>query len=86
MPTFSSTVVIANPYPTFQWQTNNVNVDGATSTNLTLTNVQYAALNGATVSMIASNAAGMVTNSATLTVIVRAGHQPATDQHYGQCG
>ena len=27
--TFSTTVVIANPYPTFQWQTNSVNVDGA---------------------------------------------------------
>ena len=66
---FGATVVIANPYPTFQWQTNGVNVGGATSTNLTLSNVQYAALNGATVSIIASNAAGIVTNSATLTII-----------------
>ena len=68
--TFSTTVVIANPYPTFQWQTNSVNVDGATNTSVTLTNVQYAALNGATVSVIASNRACMTTNSATLTVIV----------------
>ena len=68
--TFSTTVELANPYPTFQWQTNGVNVDGATNTSLTLTNVQYSVLNGATVSVIASNAACMTTNSATLTVIV----------------
>jgi len=67
---FSASVVIANPYPTFQWQTNGVNVGGATNTSLTLANVQYAALNGATVSLIASNAAAMVTNSATLTILV----------------
>ena len=69
--TFSSMVVIANPYPTFQWQTNDVDVGGATSTNLTLSSVQYAALNNAKVSIIASNAACLVTNSATLTIIVR---------------
>jgi autotransporter-associated beta strand protein len=68
--TFSGTVVLANPQPTLQWQTNYVNVSGATSTNLTLNNVQYAALNNATVSLIASNAAGLVTNNATLTVII----------------
>jgi autotransporter-associated beta strand protein len=68
--TFSANVVIANPQPTFQWQTNGVDVAGATSTSLTLTNVQYD-LNGTTVSLIASNAAAMVTNNATLTVIVR---------------
>ncbi|HKW30835.1 MAG TPA: pectinesterase family protein [Verrucomicrobiae bacterium] len=67
---FSTTVVIANPYPTFQWQTNNVNVAGATNTSLTLTNVQYADLNGATVSVIASNRACLTTNSATLTILV----------------
>jgi autotransporter-associated beta strand protein len=67
--TFSATVVAANPYPTFQWQTNGVNVAGATSTNLTLNNVQYSALNGASVCIIASNAAGSVTNCATLTII-----------------
>ncbi len=68
--TFSTTVTIANPYPTFQWQTNGVDVDGATNTSLTLTNVQYAALNVATVSVIASNRACMTTNSATLTILV----------------
>jgi autotransporter-associated beta strand protein len=68
--TFSTTVELANPYPTLQWQTNYVNVPGATNTSLTLTNVQYSALNGATVSVIASNAACIVTNSATLTIIV----------------
>ena len=68
--TFGTTVEIANPYPTLQWLTNNVPVDGATGTSLTLTNVQYAALNGATISVVASNAACVVTNSATLTVIV----------------
>ena len=67
---FSTTVVIANPPPTFQWQTNGVDVAGATNTSLTLTNVQYAALNGATVSVIASNAACITTNSATLTILV----------------
>jgi len=68
--TFSTFVEIANPPPTFQWQTNDVDVAGATTTSLTLNNVQYAALNGAKVSVIASNAACLTTNSATLTVIV----------------
>ena len=68
--TFDATVIIANPAPTFQWQTNGVDVPGATTTSLTLNNVQYGALNGATVSLIASNVAGSVTNHATLTVIV----------------
>lgn len=66
---FSASVVIANPAPTFQWQTNGVDVDGATTANLVLNDVQYS-LNGTTVSLIASNAAALVTNSATLTVIV----------------
>jgi autotransporter-associated beta strand protein len=68
--TFSTTVTLANPQPTLQWQTNGVDVGGATNTSLTLTNVQYAAFNNATVSVIASNAACVDTNSATLTVIV----------------
>jgi autotransporter-associated beta strand protein len=68
--TFSTAVIIANPQPTLQWQTNGVDVVGATTTSLTLSNVQYAVLNGATVSVIASNAAGIVTNNATLTVII----------------
>jgi autotransporter-associated beta strand protein len=68
--TFSASVVIANPYPSFQWQTNGVDVVGATNLSLTLANVQYADLNGATVSLIASNAADTITNSATLTILV----------------
>jgi len=68
--TFSGMVVLANPQPTLQWQTNNVNVGGATGTSLTLSNVQYNVLNNANISLIASNAACIDTNNATLTVIV----------------
>jgi autotransporter-associated beta strand protein len=68
--TFSVNIILANPYPTLQWQTNGVNVNGATNLSLTLYNVQYNALNNATVSLIASNAACIITNNATLTVIV----------------
>ena len=67
--TFNTTVVIANPAAAFQWQTNGVNVGGATSSALTLASVSYG-LNGTVVSVIATNIAGMITNSATLTVIV----------------
>ena len=67
--TFNATVVIANPPPIFQWQTNGVNVNGATALSLTLNNVQFS-LNNATISLIASNAAAMVTNNSTLTVLV----------------
>jgi pectin methylesterase-like acyl-CoA thioesterase len=66
--TFSASV-FGNPPPALQWQTNGVSVPGATASTLTLNNVQYV-LNGSTVSLIASNVAGIVTNSATLTVIV----------------
>ncbi|HEV2692433.1 MAG TPA: pectinesterase family protein, partial [Verrucomicrobiae bacterium] len=66
---FNTTIVLANPPPTLQWQTNGVNVAGATTTSLTLNNVPFA-LDGTIVSVIASNAAGSVTNSATLNVIV----------------
>src|SRR5262249_45478810 len=67
--TFSASVVIANPHPRFQWQTNGVDVPGATTTSLTLSNVPFA-LDSATVSLIASNVAASVTNGATLSVIV----------------
>lgn len=67
--TFSASLVIANPPPTYQWQTNGVDVTGATGLSVTFNNVQYG-LNGMTVSLIASNAAALVTNSATLNVIV----------------
>jgi len=67
--TFNTTVTIANPAPAFQWQTNGVDVAGATSSSLTLNSVSYG-LDGTIISVIATNVAGMVTNSATLTVIV----------------
>jgi len=66
--TFSTTVTLANPAPTFQWLTNGVNVTGATSTSLTLTSVPQV-FDGMQVSVIASNIAGNKTNSATLSVI-----------------
>src|SRR5262249_19555440 len=67
---FSITTILGNPPPTYQWQTNGVTVTGATTSSLTLNNVQYAALNNAQVSVIVSNAACIQTNTATLTIIV----------------
>ena len=67
--TFNTVVGLANPAPTLQWQTNGVDVAGATSTSLTLNGVP-SAYDGMSVSVIANNAAGSVTNFATLTVIV----------------
>ena len=67
--TFSASVVIANPQPAFQWQTNGVDVPGATTSSLTLNAVPFA-LDGSSVCLIASNAAAVVTNCAILTVIV----------------
>jgi pectin methylesterase-like acyl-CoA thioesterase len=57
------------PAPTFQWQTNGVNVTGATNSSLALNNVQYAQ-NGYVYSLIATNTVGAVTNSMTLMVVV----------------
>ena len=62
------------PAPTFQWQLTNgvtgfTNIPGATSSSLTLNNVQYAQ-NGYIYSLIAGNILGAVTNNMTLTVIV----------------
>lgn len=67
--TFTTRVVMANPQPALQWQTNGVDVPGASTTALTLNNIPYA-LDGTIVSVIASNVVGAVTNSAILTVIV----------------
>ncbi len=67
--TFNTTVVIANPPAAFQWQTNGVDVPGATDASLTLNNVPFT-LDGTVVSVIATNSAGSATNNATLTVIV----------------
>ena len=67
--TFSAMVVAGNPTPALQWQTNGVDVAGATSTNLTLFNVP-GGFNGMQVCLIATNVAGSVTNCANLTVWV----------------
>ncbi len=57
------------PLPDLQWRENGVDLAGQTGSSLTLTNVQYAQ-NGFVYSLVASNTAGMATNSATLTVLV----------------
>jgi hypothetical protein len=67
-PTLAPTIT-GVPTPTYQWQTNGVNIGGATSATLPLSNVQYSQ-NGYVYSLIASNLVGLVTNSMTLTVIV----------------
>ena len=61
--------ITGTPVPAFQWQTNGVNIGGATNSMLNLNNVQYAQ-NGYVYSLISTNLAGTVTNSMTLTVIV----------------
>ena len=58
------------PVPTLQWlDQTGTPIPGATSSALTLTNVQYSQ-NGYAYSLVASNVVGSVTNSATLTVTV----------------
>jgi len=57
------------PAPTFQWRSNGTNIVGATNATLSLPNVQYNQ-NGFTYSLVATNLAGAITNSMTLTVIV----------------
>lgn len=55
------------PTPTYQWQKNGVNISGATSATLTLSNV--AVSNAGTYTMFATNSAGTTaSNAATLTV------------------
>ncbi len=66
--TFSASVA-GLPSPTVQWQENGTNIAGATSTSFTLTNVQFAQ-DGFVYSIIASNRAGVLTNSAVLHVVV----------------
>ena len=61
--------ITGNPAPAYQWQTNGVNIGGATSATLTLNNVLYAQ-DGWVYSLIATNIVGPVTNSMTLSVIV----------------
>ena len=61
--------ITAVPQAALQWQTNGVNISGATNATLTLADVQYAQ-NGYTYTLIATNALGAVTNSMVLSVIV----------------
>jgi pectin methylesterase-like acyl-CoA thioesterase len=57
------------PIPTLQWRVNGADIPGATSASLTISNAQYAQ-NGFVYSLVASNNAGVMTNSATLFVLV----------------
>jgi polygalacturonase len=66
--TFSASVS-GLPLPTLQWRVNGADIPGATNTSLTLSDVQYAQ-NGFVYSLVASNEAGMATNSASLFVLV----------------
>lgn len=79
-----------NPYPALQWQFGGGNLTdgpgpngeiyaGTQTTSLSITNVQYPADQG-TYSFVATNIAGDVTNTMTLTVIVTPGitNQPAS--------
>lgn len=66
--TFSASVS-GLPLPALQWRVNGTNLPGATGSSFTVSNVQYAQ-NGFACSLVASNVAGMATNSATLYVLV----------------
>jgi pectin methylesterase-like acyl-CoA thioesterase len=57
------------PVPTLQWRVNGAAISGQTNSSLTVTNVQFSQ-NGYFYSLVASNIAGMATNSATLFVLV----------------
>jgi autotransporter-associated beta strand protein len=60
-------VAIGVPAPTLQWYKNKALMNGQTSSPLSIANAQGS--DGATYSVVASNAAGSATNSATLTVV-----------------
>lgn len=61
--------ITAVPPAALQWQTNGVNVSGATNSTLAIPDVQYAQ-NGYTYTLIATNTLGAATNSMVLSVIV----------------
>jgi hypothetical protein len=61
--------VSGNPAPFIQWQKDGVDLPGENFANLTITNAQYPG-DQAAYSIIATNVAGSLTNSALLTVIV----------------
>ena len=67
--TFTASVS-ANPAAYLQWQRGGVNIPGANSPTLIVTNVQYPADDQAVFSLIATNDCGDQTNSAILAVIV----------------
>lgn len=57
------------PTPSYQWQRNGVNISGATSANLTLTNIQVS--DAGSYALVATNSAGSVTSQfAQLVVLV----------------
>jgi pectin methylesterase-like acyl-CoA thioesterase len=64
-----SSAVSGVPTPAIQWYKNASVLSGETSATLTIVNVQYPA-DQATYSIVATNANGQATNSATLTVLV----------------
>ena len=64
-----TTSVSGFPAPTIQWQKDGVDVAGSNATSFTITSAQYPA-DQATYSIIASNSAGLATNSVALTVYV----------------
>jgi polygalacturonase/pectin methylesterase-like acyl-CoA thioesterase len=66
--TFSASVA-GLPVPVLQWRVNGTNLVGATNLSFTVTNALYAQ-NGWIYSLVASNAAGLATNSAALYVLV----------------
>lgn len=66
--TFTASVS-GNPAPFIQWQKDGTDISGANSASVTITNAQYPTDEG-TYSIIVTNVAGSLTNSATLTVIV----------------
>ncbi len=66
--TFSASVA-GVPAPSIQWRKDGVDIPGATTASLTVTNAQHPADDGL-YSIVATNVAGAATNSATLTVIV----------------
>jgi pectin methylesterase-like acyl-CoA thioesterase len=57
------------PVPTLQWRVNGTDIPGATNSSLTVSNVPYSQ-NAFVYSLVASNSAGVATNSASLYVLV----------------
>lgn len=57
------------PVPTLHWRVNSEDIPGATGLSFTVTNAQYSQ-NGFVYSLVASNSAGLATNSASLFVLV----------------